>query len=185
MSVSLSRRLFTTEEFRAMTDAGVFQEDERLELVDGEIVVMSRISARHAASVRTLIDLLRDVGSRALLDVQSPLGVSEDNDFYPDVVLLKRRDDRYAAGVPRASDTILVVEVSDTTLQFDRSVKKPRYAAAGAPELWIVDLEGSRVWVHRKPLEGDYGEVFEARPVDILRVLGMPDVEIAVAEIVS
>jgi len=78
-----------------------------------------------------------------------------------------------------------MIEVADTALRFDRSIKKPRYAAAGAPELWIVDLEGSRVWVHRKPLEGDYGEVFEARPGDVLKVPGMPDVEIQISELLS
>ncbi|HJS72649.1 MAG TPA: Uma2 family endonuclease [Vicinamibacteria bacterium] len=184
MSAAISRHLFTTQEFRAMIEAGVFQEDDRLELVDGEIVEMSPIGSRHAACVRKLIRLLRSVGDRALLDVQNPLGVSDDNDFYPDVVLLRPRSDDYAGGIPPASDTILVVEVSDTTLQFDRSIKKPRYAAAGAPELWIVDLEGSRVWVHRKPLEGDYGEVFEARSGDVLKVPGMPDVEIPVVDLV-
>jgi Uma2 family endonuclease len=185
MSVSVSRRLFKTQEFRDMIEAGVFQEDDRLELVDGEIVEMSPIGNRHSTCVRTLIEAFQQIGKRAHLDVQNPLGISDDNEFYPDVVLLKRRDDKYAAGVPQASDTILVIEVSDTTLQFDRSIKKPRYAAAGAPELWIVDLLGSRVWVHRKPLEGDYGEVFEARPGDVLKVPGMPDVEIPVAELVS
>ncbi len=185
MSVSLSRRLFTTKEFRDMVEAGVFQEDDRLELVDGEIVEMSPIGSRHAACVRKLNSLLRGVGDRASVDVQSPLGISEDNDFYPDVALLKPRADNYVAQIPVVADALLVIGVADTTLRFDRSVKKARYAAAGAPELWIVDLEGSRVWVHRKPLEGDYGEVFEARPGDVLKVPGMPDVEIPVAALVS
>ena len=185
MSVSISRRLFTTKEFRDMVEAGVFQEDDRLELVDGEIAEMSPIGSRHAACVRKLNLLLRGVGGRALVDVQNPLGISEDNDFYPDVVLLKPRADNYAGEIPGTSDTLLVIEVADTTLRFDRSIKKPRYAAAGAPELWIVDLEGSRVWVHRKPLEGDYGEIFEARPGDVLKVPGMPDVEIQVSDLVS
>ena len=185
MSVSLSRRLFKTQEFRDMIEAGVFQEDDRLELVDGEIVEMSPIGNRHATCVRKLIAVFRRVGERALLDAHTPLGISEDNDFYPDVVLLRPRSDTYAESIPRASDTLLVIEVADTTLRFDRSIKKPRYAAAGAPELWIMDLEGSRVWVHRKPLEGDYGEVFEARAGDVLRIPGMPDVEIRVSDLVS
>lgn len=185
MSVSVSRRLFKTKEFRDMIEAGVFQEDDRLELVDGEIVEMSPIGNRHASCVRRLIRLLRGVGDRALLDVQNPLGISNENDFYPDVVLLRPRSDDYAGGIPGASDALLVIEVADTTLRFDRSIKKPRYAAAGAPELWIVDLEGARVWVHRQPLEGDYGEVFEARPGDVLKVPGMPDVEIQVSDLVS
>jgi Uma2 family endonuclease len=185
MSVSLSRRLFTTKEFRDMAEAGVFREDDRLELIDGEIVEMSPIGNRHSTCVRYLIEAFQQIGKRAHVDVQNPLILSEGSEFYPDVVLLKRRDDRYRASTPRASDTILVVEVSDTTLEYDRTIKRPRYAAAGVPELWIVDLEGSRVWVHRKRLEGDYGEVFEARTGDVLKVPGMPDVEISVAELVA
>jgi Uma2 family endonuclease len=185
MSVSIRRRHFTSQEFRDMIGASLFQQGDRLELVDGEIVEMAPIGNRHATCVRKLIEAFQKVGKRALVDVQNPLGISEENDFYPDVVLLKPRADKYASGIPKASDALLVVEVADTTLLFDRSIKKPRYAAAGAPELWIVDLEGSRVWVHRKPLEGDYGEVFEARAGDVLTPPGMPDVEIQVSEIVS
>jgi Uma2 family endonuclease len=183
MSVSISRRLFTAKEFRDMTEAGVFREDDRLELIDGEIVEMSPIGNRHAPCVRKLIRRLRVVGERAFLEVQNPLAISDDNEFYPDIVLLRPRADEYAEGIPHASDAVLVIEVADTTLRFDRSIKKPRYAAGGTPELWIVDLEGSRVWVHRKPLEGDYGEVFEARPGDVLSVPGMPDLEIEVSEL--
>jgi Uma2 family endonuclease len=185
MSIPLSRRLFTTLEFRTMVEAGVFHEDDRLELVDGEIVEMSPIGNRHATCVRKLIRFLQGVGDRALLDVQNPLGISDENDFYPDIVLLKPRPDVYSGGLPGASDALLVIEVADTTLRFDRSIKKPRYAAAGVPEYWIVDLEGSRVWVHRKPLEGDYGEVVEARPGEVLTPPGMPDLEIPVADLVS
>ena len=78
-----------------------------------------------------------------------------------------------------------MVEVADTTLEFDRTVKLPRYAAAGAPELWIVDLKAARIWVHRKLLEGDYGEVFEAHPGDVLQVPDMPDVKIKVEDILA
>jgi Uma2 family endonuclease len=184
MSVSVSRRLFTAKEFRDMVEAGVFREDDRLELVDGEIVETAAIGNRHATCVRTLVQIFERFGKRALLDAHTPLGISEESDFFPDVALLRPRSDTDAESIPRASDTLLVIEVADTTLRFDRFIKMPRYAAAGAAELWIVDLEGSRVWVHRKPLEGDYGEVFEARPGDVLKVPGM-DVEIEVAELVS
>ena len=101
------------------------------------------------------------------------------------IVTTSLRAVKKRGSIPRASNALLVIEVSETTLRFDRFIKMPLYASAGAPELWIVDLEGSRVWVHRKPLEGDYGEVYEARPGDVLKVPGMPDVEIEVAELVS
>jgi Uma2 family endonuclease len=124
MSVSVSRRLFTTKEFREIVEAGVFREDDRLELVDGEIVETSPIGSRHAACVRKLNLLLRSVGDRAFVDVQSPLGISEGNDFYPDVALLKPRTDNYVNEIPGTNDVLLVIEVSDTTLRFDLSRRR-------------------------------------------------------------
>lgn len=185
MSVALARRLFNAQEFRSMIEAGVFREDDRVELVDGEIVEMAPIGNRHATCVRKLNLILRKVGGRALVDVQNPLGVSEENDFYPDVVLLRPRGDGYAGAIPNANDALLVIEVADSSLEFDRTIKVSRYAAAGVVELWIIDLKGSRIWVHRKPLEGDYGEVFEVRPGEMLKPPGMPDVEISVADLLS
>jgi Uma2 family endonuclease len=185
MSITLSRRLFTTREFRNMIETGVLGEDDRVELVDGEIVEMAATGHRHATCVRKLNHLFQKVGDRALVDVQNPLGISGGDDFYPDIVLLKPRDDVYSGTIPQATDALLVVEVSDTTLEFDRTVKLPRYAAAGVPELWIVDLKSDRIWVHRKSLEGDYGEVFEAHPGDVLQVADLPDIKIKVEDILA
>jgi Uma2 family endonuclease len=185
MSVTISRRLFTTGEFRNMIEIGVLSEDDRVELVDGEIVEMSAIGHRHATCVRKLNRLFRKIGDRALVDVQNPLGISEEDDFYPDVVLLKPREDEYSGAIPKATDALLVVEVADTTLEFDRTIKLPRYAAAGVSELWIVDIQAARIWVHRKPLEGDYGEVFEARSGDVLQVADLEGVEIKVEDVLA
>ena len=106
------------------------------------------------------------------------------HDFYPDVVLLQRREDAYASVIPEAADALLVIEVADTTLQYDRGVKLPRYAAAGAREVWIIDLVGKCIWVHRRPLDGDYGEVFAAREGEVLNLkLGSVDFEVKVDDI--
>ncbi len=185
MSVTISRRLFTTREFRNMIEYGVLSEEDRVELVDGDIVEMSAIGHRHATCVRKLNRLFGKIGDRALVDVQNPLGISDEDDFYPDLVLLKPRDDGYGGAIPKATDALLVVEVADTTLEFDRTVKLPRYAAAGVPELWVVDIQAARIWVHRKPLEGDYGEVFEANSGDVLRIRELADVEIRVDEVLA
>ncbi len=135
--------------------------------------------------VTKLIPVLRRIGERTLLDIHTPLGISEDDAFCPDVVLLRPRSETVAEDLPRASEALLVIEVADTTLAFDQFVKMPRYAAAGAPELWIVDLEESQIWVLRKPLDGNYREVFGVQSGDVLKVPGMPDVEIPVADLLT
>jgi hypothetical protein len=185
MNVSLPRRPFSTQEFHSMIEAGVFGVDDRLELIGGEVVEMAPIGHRHAASVRKLNRLFQQVGDRGVVDVQNPLTVSDRDDFYPDLVLLKPREDLYAGVIPRATDALLVVEVADTTLAFDRAVKLPRYAAAGVSEVWLVDLEGSRIWGHRRPLEGDYGEVFEARAGEVLVLPGLPDIAVKVEDVLA
>jgi hypothetical protein len=183
MSVTLPRRLFTAEEFRGMAEAGLLGKNDRLELVDGVIVEMTPIGHRHAGCVRKLNELFHGVLGQVHIDVQNPLGISQGNEFYPDVVLLERREDAYAGAIPEAKDALLVVEVADTTLEYDRTVKLPRYAAAGVREVWIVDLASNRIWVHRAPLEGDYGEVFEARAGDILTISAIPGFEVKVSNI--
>ncbi len=168
-----------------MAEAGVLREDDRLELVDGEIVEMAPIGHRHATCVRKMTEVFTRERERWLVDVQNPLSVSSQDELYPDLVLLRSRDDRYAGGIPAVADALLVVEVADTTIRYDRTVKLARYAAAGAGEVWIVDVEGARVWVHRKPLEGDYGEVFEATAGDVLTISAVPGFELAVSDILA
>ena len=185
MSVMLSRRLFTAEEFRRMGEAGLLREDDRLELVEGVIVEMGPIGHRHASCVRKLNELFHEILGQAHIDVQNPLGVSHEDDIYPDIVLLRRREDGYAGSIPEAKDALLVVEVADTTLEYDRTVKLPRYAAAGVHEVWIVDLKGKRILAHRKPLEEEYGQVFEARGGDVLTVSAIPGFEVKVNDILT
>lgn len=167
-----------------MAEAGLLGEDDRLELVDGVIVEMAPIGNRHARCVRKLNELFHGALDRVQIDIQNPLAVTDEDEFYPDVVLLERLTGGYSK-IPSVVEAILVIEVSDTTLEHDRRVKLPRYAEAGAKEVWIVDLPGSRVWVHRKPLDGDYGEVFEAASGDVLAVSGLPGMELRVDDILS
>lgn len=167
-----------------MADAGLLREDDRLELVDGVIVELAPIGNRRASCVRKLNDMFHGALDRVQIDVQNPLGVSDEDEFYPNVVLLERRPGGYS-DIPTVEHAVLVVEVADTTLEHDRHVKLPRYAEAGAKEVWIIDLPGARVWVHRKPLDGDYGEVFEAVRGDVLTVSGLSGFEVRVDDILT
>ena len=151
------QRLLTVDEYRAMGCAGIIAPDERVELIDGLIIPMSPIGDPHVDCVNSLTYLFtsrlytRDVPPQIVVSVQNPVRLNDYTEPEPDIVLIRPNK----AGVPNAEDALLVVEVADTTLSFDRGVKLPRYAAAGIPEVWIVALEEDHIEVYRKPgLEG-------------------------------
>jgi Uma2 family endonuclease len=146
LPAEIKRHRFTVEEYHKMGEAGLLSEDDRVELIDGEIVDMAPVGTRHLACVVALNHLFVEAsGGRYFVSVQNPVALGERNEPQPDLSLLRTRPDPTAARPPGPGDVFLVVEVSDTTLAYDRDVKLPRYAQAGVPEVWIVDLEGRRV----------------------------------------
>ncbi|AEN73521.1 protein of unknown function DUF820 [Rhodothermus marinus SG0.5JP17-172] len=160
MAEPVTRYRFTVEEFHRMGEAGIFGEDDRLELIEGELVRMSPVGSRHAACVARLMRLFVPLQERAIVWVQNPLRLGEQTEVYPDVSLLRWRVDYYASGHPGPEAVLLVVEVSETSLAYDREVKVPLYARAGVPEVWVVDVEGRVLWVHRMPEGEAYREVW-------------------------
>lgn len=161
MTVLAAKRLITASEFTEMCEAGVFREDERLELIEGEIIEMSPIGKRHAAAVRRLLNLLaRRLGEdEALVDAQDPVVLGDLSEPQPDLALLRPSPDFYAGEHPKPEDILLLIEVADTTLAYDREVKIPIYARYGVPEVWIADLNGAAVEVYRQPEADGYAEV--------------------------
>ncbi len=158
MTVLTAKHLITAAEFTRMGEAGVFEEDERLELIEGEIIEMSPIGRRHAGRVRYLINLLtRELGiDEAVIDAQDPVVLGDLSEPQPDVALLVPRADFYAEEHPRPNDVLLLIEVADTSLAYDREVKIPIYARYGVPEVWIADLSGAAVEVYREPTADGY-----------------------------
>jgi len=143
-----------------MAEAGILHEDDRVELIDGEILELSPIGSRHAACVKRFIAALnRVVGDRAIVGAQDPIRLPDDTEPEPDVALLKLRDDFYASAHPGPEDVLLLVEVSDTTLEYDRSEKLKLYAGAGIPEYWIVDLNADKIEAYSRPVEGEYRDL--------------------------
>jgi len=160
VAIQLRPRRFTAGEYHQMIEAGVFGEDERLELIDGEIVQMSPIGDRHAACVRRLIALLsRLFADQAIVDAQDPMVVDIAYAPQPDLALLRPRADYYATQTPTPADCLLVIEVADTSAEFDREIKAPRYARGGVGELWLIDLERAVVVAHRDPAGDAYQHV--------------------------
>ncbi len=186
MALDVVRRLFTVDEYDRLIEAGFFGPEERLELVDGEIITMSPIGTRHASCVLRISDqLAQRLRARALLSVQCPLVLGERQEFVPDVALLYRRDDYYASRRPRPGDTLLVIEVADTTLRFDRSVRVPRYAAAGVVEVWLVDLQRDLILTYDTPRADGYASSRTARRGGHLNPISFPDVSLAVDELLG
>ena len=162
---TLARRRITAHEFRRMAEAGVFGEDERLELIAGDLVEMTPIGRGHAGFVNRLTRLFAPLASDASMGVsmsiQNPLALSNESEVYPDFTLLKFREDDYMQGVPTPKDALLVVEVAHSSLTYDRLTKAPLYARAGVPELWLLEMQDKRLWVYRRPIGEGYEEVFE------------------------
>jgi Uma2 family endonuclease len=184
MAVVPERRRFTVDDYHRMAVAGIFNEADRVELVDGEILQMSPIGDRHAAAVnRGNRVFSRTVGDRALVSVQNPIDLPPYDEPQPDIALLRPRDDDYARGKPGAADIMLVIEVADTSVAYDRQTKLRRYAAAGIHESWLLDLPGDALEVHREPGPRGYALIRRCYRGERVAPEALPDVEVAVADL--
>jgi Uma2 family endonuclease len=180
------RRRFNVEDYYRMAEAGILGEDDRVELIEGEIVEMPPIGSPHGGGVKALNRLFsRLVGDRAIVSVQDPVRLSEISEPVPDVCLLRPRQDLYRDSHPRPADVLLLVEVADTTAAFDRRVKLPLYARAGIAEYWIVDLEAGIVEVFRGPGPEGYAERAEFRPGDSVAPAAFPDAVLSLGDILG
>jgi Uma2 family endonuclease len=181
--VQVERRLITVDEYEQMVKAGVFREDDRLELIEGDLVKMSPIGAAHAGYVKRLNRLLsQQVSGNALIAIQDPVRLIR-SEPEPDIALLRPRADDYIDSLPQAADIVLVVEVADTSVDYDRQVKLPLYAAAGITEAWLLDLNRRVVEVHRQPGEAGYAEKRTLRAGDQLTNAALPGFALGLNEL--
>jgi len=186
MSVEPVRHLFTVEEYERMGEAGLFDDGPRVELVGGEIVEMSPIGRRHAACVNRLTALLTGaLGDRFIVAVQNPMRLDDLSEPQPDVVVLNPRTDFYAAFHPRPQDTLLVIEVAESSLGWDRGIKRGRYAAAGVAEVWVVDLGAGVVEVATEPGPGGYARVRRVGPSEAIVASAVPGLTCTVEAILG
>jgi Uma2 family endonuclease len=172
MAVPMQKQLVSIDEFFRMAQAGAFSGDERVELIRGEIVEMSPIGDPHAYAVMMVVDALAVLRSKAILNPQNPLRLPRQTTVpQPDVALLRRRHD-FKSRPPHPEDVLLVVEVADSSLAYDRDTKMPLYAEAGISEAWLVDLNSDVIRVHRRPLRGRYQEVRDYRRGEVVEFQG-------------
>ena len=186
MATEPVRHRFTVDEFLAMDESGLFAHEQRLELVDGEVIEMAPIGTRHAAAVARLNLMFTEaLVRRAIVWTQSSIRLDRLNLPQPDVVLVRWRADFYRDRHPGTEDMLLTVEVSDSSRRWDRGVKRPRYAAAGIREMWLVDLVAGVVEVASSPAPGGYGAVATRRPGETVAPGAFPEVEVAVSDLVG
>ncbi len=169
MSIDIVRHAFSVHDYARMRESGILTEDDRVELIDGEVRTMSPIGLLHAAIVRRLVKRLIDlVGDQAIVSPQNPIQLNDYTEPQPDVAVLRPRADNYQRAHPVAADVLLIIEVSDTTAQYDRIEKLPRYAAAGIPETWIVDGEQRVVEQCTHPVHDQYARIQKYFPGDVI-----------------
>lgn len=164
------RHRITVHDYHRLAEIGVLAPDARVELIEGEIIDMAPIGKDHQSIVDQLTRaLVRAVGDNAIVRVQGSVRLSEWSEPQPDVLLLAPRPDFYRSEFALGTDTLLLIEVSDTTLRYDRDVKVPLYARHGVPEIWIVDVSGDALLVYGDLRNGKY-----ERPVVLERPANVP-----------
>ncbi len=184
--MSVATRHFNVAEYYQMARAGVLTEDERVELVRGEIVAMSPIGSRHAGCVNRLnMRLSQWTEGRFVVSVQNPIRLDDDSEPQPDIAILKPRDDGYADAHPYPNDILLVIEVADTSLGYDREEKVPLYASAGIPEMWLVNLSEAVIEVYSNPVDGVYSPVRQVARGGVLDAASLPGLSIRAADILG
>lgn len=156
-----ARRRFTVDEYQRMGEAGILAEHERVELIDGEIVTMSPIGPDHGWCLNRLNRAVnRALGDEVYIAVQNPIQLADDWQPQPDLAILQADSNQRQTPLP--GSILLVIEIADSSLNYDRGVKLPRYAVAGIPESWIFDLNGRRIERHSDPSPDGYRLVAHA-----------------------
>ena len=184
-----SPRLFTVDEYYKMAEVGILRPDEKVQLIEGKIFQMPPGGPDHSSSVDWIAELFRDrVGPRVRIRVQSPIDLAERAHPEPDVALLRRpatTGRAYRLAHPTGDDLFLTIEVADSSLRLDLGEKALMYALHGVADLWVVDLQGEHVVVHRDPTPDGYASIRTLARGEIVSPLAFPDVTFTVDEILG
>jgi Uma2 family endonuclease len=176
-------RRITVDDYHRIGEAGVFDRDEHVELLDGMLIEMAPIGHRHGYAARTVANLLGyALGRRAIIETNAPLALTPDSEPLPDVLVLRPPFTLYRERLPRPADVILLIEIAETSRAYDRGPKARSYAEAGIEELWVVDLVEEEVVVFREPGAGGFESRTVARRGDRVTPARFPDVTLAVSE---
>jgi Uma2 family endonuclease len=186
MAVELNRHRFTRSDYHRMAQTGILAPDARVELIDGEIIEMSPIGRRHMAAVDRANRVFdRGVGEDAIVRVQGSIALGDNGQPEPDVALLRFRDDFYAHAEATEEAVLLLVEVADSSEEYDQRTKAPLYARYGIPELWIANLNRDQLVVYRDPTPAGYATVRVLRRGESISPLAFPDLTVGVNDILG
>lgn len=184
MTVEVERRLFTVDEINHLIETGFSGQDERYELINGELIRMAPIGSHHQGHVDGIGERFRELlGRRVSIRVRGPVELGGRQRPEPDMLLLRRREDHYVRALPTTADVLLLIEVSDSTLAFDRQTKALMYAQAGVTDYWIVNLGDEQLLVFREPTSTGYASVQTLDRGDSVTLLVFPDLTVDVGDI--
>lgn len=173
---------WSVAEFHKLAETGFFIEDDRIELIEGELIEMAPIGSDHSGRVNRLNHTFTAaLSDKAIVAVQNPIVLDSNNEPQPDLALLRWRNDFYQAANPTAEDVLLVIEVADSSVRLDRDVKVPLYARFAIPEVWLLDLTKRRLEVYRQPVDGEYSDIKHYREGRVTSNL-LADAQIDLAE---
>lgn len=179
------RRMFNVDEYYRMVEAGILTEQEQVELIEGEVQRMPPLGKKHAACVDRLIYLFHSLyEQKAQLRVRNPLLLDDFSEPQPDFMILKPRKDFYAQQAPRPKDVLLLIEVADSSLLFDKQVKIPLYAQHSIEEVWLVDQISELIYIHKKPGEQSFLEIQMLRRGENLSPKAFPKMVLQVDDLI-
>jgi Uma2 family endonuclease len=184
MAVDMVRRRFTRKEYYRMAEVGVLKPHERVELIRGEILTMAPIGNRHVAFVNNLNQLLvTRLGGRAIVSVQNPVVLADDTEPQPDLAVIRHRSVPYKQAEITTADVLLLIEVAESSLAYDRSTKLRLYAEAGVAEYWLIDCAAEAITVHRGPGPDGYRDVHRVVGPARVELAAFPDVALALPDV--
>ena len=173
-------------QYHQMSEAGIFSENDKVELINGEIIEMSPIGRRHTACVNRLNSVFSQLlGNKVIIAVQNPIILNNLSEPEPDIALLKPRADFYESGHPQPQDIFLLIEVADSSLEYDRDVKIPLYATSGISEVWLVDIYEQVIIVYRYPSENGYSDIQTFSRGEKLSIQTFPEINLVVNDILG
>ena len=171
--------LISVMDYQKMAEAGIISFDARVELIAGEIIDMAPIGSKHVSYVNRLTrELVRAVNNAALVSVQKPVILGDLSEPEPDFAILKPKANDYENSLPRAEDVLLLIEIADTTINYDRQIKAPLYARFSIAEYWLLNIHDQSITVYQNPVQGQYTIVkIKKMPTNISPLL-LPDIKV-------
>lgn len=183
---TITKKLFTVDEYHRLWDAGILPEEKRFELIRGEIYEMPPAKPPHSGRVIRLTHLFTSrLGESVCVSIQNPSSIDDYSEPMPDVSLLKPRPDFYAGSHPLPTDVLLLVEISHTTLRFDTKIKAALYGEAGIAEYWVLNIPANVVEVRTEPVNGRYTKLQTFKQGESISPRAFPGITFQVEEILG